>query len=138
MDTFAAYGHAIVSVALWALLVLLLGPFSALAKSKVGLVPGAAPAADYADPVYRLYRAQQNSAENLAVFAAVTFAAMLAGASPLWVNWLASVAFVARLVMVFVHVRGIGKPRNGARTVVFVFGWALHVVLAVLAILAAF
>lgn len=138
MEPFAAYGHAIVSIALWALVVLLLSPISALAKSKAGLVPGAAPQADYTDPVYRLYRSQQNSAENLAVFAAVTFAAMLAGASPFWVNWLASVAFVARLVMVFVHIQGIGKPRNGARTVLFVFGWALHAVLAVLAIFAAF
>ncbi len=109
MEPFAVYSHAIVAIALWALLVQVLNLMTATAKGKLGMAPGATPAADYADRTYRINRAYLNAVETLAVFGAVTVAAILAGASPFWVNLLASVAFVARLLMVVVHVQGVGK-----------------------------
>lgn len=132
------YGHAIVSVALWAILVQVLNFFSADRKAKAGLVPGATPKADYADPLYRLDRAYHNAAETLAVFVAVVAAAILAGASPFWVNLFAALAFLSRLAMVYVHLKGIGKLVFGPRTIFFVVGWALMIALALMAIAAVF
>ena len=138
MEQFAMYGHALVSIAIWALIVQLLSPISAAMKSKTGMAPGATPVADYSNRIYRLDRSYQNSVETLAVFVAVTVAAMLAGVSPFWVNLLASASLVARMVMIFIHIQGIGKPANGPRTALFVFSWALHVALAIMAIVAVF
>ncbi|AVO37208.1 MAPEG family protein [Pukyongiella litopenaei] len=138
MDTFAAYSHAIASVALFALIVLALSPLSALRKGAQGLAPGAEPVADYADPAYRLHRAFQNGSDTLGIFVAVTAAAILAGASPVWVNWLASLVLVSRIVMLVVHLRGIGQPHSGPRSFAYVAGWLCMVLLALSAVVAAF
>ena len=134
MEQFAEYGHAIVSLVLFSGTVLALSPFSALKKQGAGLAPGGTPAEDYADPAYRLHRAYQNGAENLGVFATVTVAAILAGASPFWINLLASLVLVARIAMLFVHLRGIGKPHNGPRSVFYVAGWACMLLIGLFAI----
>ena len=65
-------------------------------------------------------------------------AAILAGADATWVNWLASIFFVARVLHFLVHYAGIGPMNFGPRTFIFVVGWACSAVLAVLAILAVF
>ena len=98
------------------------------------MAPGATPSEDYSDPAYRLHRAYQNGAETLPVFATVTIAAILAGASPFWVNLLASLALVTRVAMLVVHLRGIGKPHSGIRSVFYVAGWACMLVTGILAI----
>lgn len=136
MDQFAAYGHAIVSIAIWSIIVLLLSPISAALKTRTGLAPGGTPVADYADRTYRIDRSYHNTVETLTVFAAVTLAAMLAGAPPFWVNMLASATLVARIVMIFIHIQGFGRPANGPRTGLYVLGWALQIAMAVLAIVA--
>ncbi len=138
MEQFADYGHAIVSVAVWALLVLVLNLISVLPKAKIGMVPGETPKADYADKVYRTERAYINSTESLAVMVAVVAAAILAGAPAFWVNLFAAIALLSRLGMVFVHIKGIGKPAGGPRTGFFVLGWGMQILIALLAIYAAF
>ncbi|WP_298846639.1 MAPEG family protein [uncultured Ruegeria sp.] len=138
MNIFAEYGHAIASVVLFTLVVLVLAPFSALAKQGKGLAPGATPEQNYADQAYRLNRAYLNGTETLPAFATVVTAAVLLGASPLWVNLLASVALVARLVMLVVHIKGIGKPNSGLRSVLYVLGWACMIVIGLMALVAAF
>ena len=138
MEQFVEYGHAIVSVAAFALVGLILSPVSAARKANEEMEPGAMPEADYSNLTYRLCRAHQNAIEMAGFFTAVTFAAILVGASPFWVNLLAALFLVSRIVMVFVHVRGIGKPVQGPRTLLYVFGWACCVVLGVLAIIAVF
>jgi uncharacterized MAPEG superfamily protein len=138
MEGFAEYGHAIVSLCVFALMTMLLSPASAAGKEKAGLAPGALPDADYADPLYRLCRAHLNATETLPIFATVAFAAMLAGASPLWVNILASLFLITRVLMMVVHIKGIGAPKRGPRTALYVMGWATLVLMALLAILAVF
>ncbi|XDA96787.1 MAPEG family protein [Sulfitobacter sp. LCG007] len=138
MEIFEAYSHATVSVAAFALLTLILAGWSSAAKGRAGVVSGGAPEADYANPAYRLYRAHMNAVEMVGPFTAVTLAAILAGASPLWVNWLASIFFVSRLVHAWVHVSGKGKPDGGLRSWVFVVGMVMCVLLGLMAIVAGF
>lgn len=122
MDGFDAYGHAIAAMALMAVIVLAIGPVSALRKQAAGLAPGATPPQDYANPAFRWHRAHGNASESMGVFAAVTVAAILAGASPLWVNWLASLFVVARVAMLVLHVGGIGRADVGPRSFAYVAG----------------
>ncbi len=138
MDVFTEYGHAVASVMVFTLAVLFLAPFTALAKQGKGLAPGASPEQDYEDRAYRLNRAYLNGTETLPAYVAVTFAAILMSVSPFWVNLLASIALLARLAMLFVHIRGIGKPYSGLRSVLYVVGWACMFVTAILALVAAF
>ncbi|MGC1489282.1 MAG: MAPEG family protein, partial [Albidovulum sp.] len=130
MEHFAQYGHAIVSLCLFALIALALSPLSGAGKAKAGLASGAMPDADYDKSVYRLFRAHMNAVETLPVFATVTFAAMAAGANPYWVNILASAFLVSRILMLFVHIKGVGAPDRGPRSLTYVFGWATLVALA--------
>jgi uncharacterized MAPEG superfamily protein len=138
MEQFAQYGHAIVALAAMAAFGLLLGPISGMRKRAHGLTPGAEPKADYADPCYRWHRAQQNTAEIIGPFAAVVLAAILAGANPFWVNLLASLFFVSRVLLTFVHVKGIGKPDVSLRSFTYIAGWLMCLILAILAITAVF
>ncbi|MES0861773.1 MAPEG family protein [Ruegeria sp. SCPT10] len=138
MDLFTDYSHAVASVVIFTLVVLLLSPLTAMAKQSKGLAPGATPDQDYADRAYRLNRAYLNGTETLPAFVAVTIAAILLGASPFWVNLLASVALVARLAMLVVHIRGTGKPNSGIRSVFYVLSWACMFVIGVMALVAAF
>jgi len=134
MEQFSAYGHAIVSMAGLSLLILLLSPLSALRKTSAGLAPGAEPEADYANATYRWHRCYTNLTESVGVFAAVTAAAILAGASPFWVNLLASGFLLFRVVLAFVHIRGSGSPNMGIRSYTYVAGWLMCILLAVMAI----
>lgn len=138
MEQFSEYGHAIVSVVAFALIGLILGPVSGARKANEQLEPGAMPKEDYSSLTYRLCRAHQNAIEMAGFFTAVTFAAILAGASPFWVNLLASLFFASRIVMAFVHIRGIGDPQRGPRSLLYVLGWACCATLGIFAIVAVF
>lgn len=138
MEAFAAYSHALAALVVFTLITLALSPFSALAKQKAGLAPGATPEQDYASKAYRLNRAYLNGCETLPAFLTVTLAAVLAGAAPFWVNLLASLALVSRIIMVFIHLQGIGKPHSGPRSVFYVIGWVCMAGLAILALAAVF
>ena len=134
MEQFASYGHAIASVAAVAIFGLLMAPLSAMRKSRIGLAPGCEPVADYTSSVYRWHRAYANLSEMMGFFAAVTMAAILAGANPFWVNLLASLFFVSRLVLAVVHIRGIGRPDMSIRSFTYVAGWLCCLILALMAI----
>lgn len=136
MQQFVQYDYAIVSIAIWLLMVQLLGAAVGAAKARSGLVPGATPPADYASRLYRMHRAYQNSVDNLAMLVAAIVIAILAGAPVFWVNLFASVAVVARLVMVFIHIMGLGNAAFGLRTMTYVFHWALILAIAAMAVVA--
>ena len=138
MEQFAEYGHAIAAMAGVGLLILLLSPLSALKKQKLGLAPGATPEQDYGLAAYRWHRCYGNLAESVGTFVAVTAAAILAGANPAWVNWLASIFLLIRIGLVFVHIQGIGKPDMSVRSFTYVAGWLICVILALMAIVAVF
>ena len=67
-------------------------------------------------------------------FIAATVAAILAGASPFWVNVLASVFIVSRVVTALVHIRTENQP---ARSATWMVGMICVLALAVMAVLAA-
>lgn len=138
MEQFAAYGHAIVSVAATAIFGLLVNPFTALSKTGKGLAAGQTATPDYGDKLYRFDRAYLNLTEIMGFFVASVGAAILAGANPTWVNWLASIFFVSRLAVFAVHYSGIGPMNFGPRTFIFVIGWACCVILSLMAIFAVF
>ena len=138
MEQFTAYGHAIVAIAIWILVVQVLSAWAGVAKGNAGITAGGTPPEDYENKIYRLHRAYENSAANLSVLVAAVVIAVFAGVSPFWVNLLASVAVVARLVMVYVHIQGMGKGTQGLRTGIFVFHWALIVLMTILAVFAVF
>ena len=138
MEQFAAYGHAIVSLAVFALVGLILGPVAAGRSTAAGYAPGEVPRADYDDPVYRLTRAYQNAMELTGIFTAVVVAAILAGAGAWWVNLLAAVFLISRLLVAVIHIAGVGSPNMGPRSIVFVIGWACCVILAIMAVVAVF
>lgn len=137
MEPFAAYGHALASVALFALIVMVFSPLSAIQKAKRGLAPGAEPAADYGDLAYRLHRVFSNGTDSLAIFVAVTGVSVLAGANPFWVNLLAAAALVSRVAMIVLHAGAIGKADNGARSIAYVVGLLCMLILGVLGLVAA-
>ena len=138
MEAFDAYSHAIASVVIFTLITLVISPLSALVKMNKGLPPGATPEQDYADAAYRLNRAYLNCTETLPAFVAVVGAAILLGVSPYWVNVLASIALVARIIMLIVHVRGMGGPNMSLRTFAYVGGWAPMLIIGLMALAAAF
>lgn len=97
------YAHAILSLALWAVLVLVLSAISTVGRTP-DRAPCGKPVRDYANPVYRRERAFANAVETSGPFVAATAAAILAGAAPFWVNLLAAVFVTARLAMAVVHI----------------------------------
>ena len=138
MEAFSEYGHALASVAGMVLMWAVLSPLSSIKKEKAGAEVGAAPAEDYENPAYRWYRAYMNLTETMPFFVGAVGTAMLAGASPFWVNLLASLFLVSRIAAAYVHIQGIGKKSGGPRSMLFVVGWACCIVLAILAIVAVF
>ena len=114
MEAFDAYGHAILSLALWALLVTVLAAVSTRGRTAANRCDCGKPKRDYSDPAYRRERAFMNAIEISGPFIAATLAAILAGASPFWVNLLASIFILARLATAFVHIRTENQPMRSA------------------------
>ena len=135
MENFTAYSHAIASLALWAVMISILGMISTRGRSAEGRCDCGKPKRNYDDPVYRSERAFMNAVESSGPFIAATVAAILIGASPFWVNIFASLFIVARVGMVFVHLRTTNQP---ARSLFFVLGLVCVLALVVMTIGAAF
>lgn len=127
------YSHALASLALWAILMTVLGILSVAGTMRARTESGH-PVRDYSDPAYRRHRAFQNAIETTGPFLAATLSAILAGASPFWVNLFASVFVVARIAMAAVHV---GTEVQWARSALWTVGLACTLGLAVMALLAA-
>ena len=136
MEHLSQYGHAIASVALYGVIAQVLNAATGIRKGALNMAPGENYAPNYDDPAYRLDRTYMNTIESLVFFAAIVAAAILAGASPFWINLLASLALVTRVAMLVVHLRGIGKPHNGPRSVFYVSGWVCMLVIALFALVA--
>jgi uncharacterized MAPEG superfamily protein len=99
-------------------------------------VPGMPLKGNHGDLSFRTLRTYQNSVENLPAFIAVLGLAIIAGASALWVNWLAALHVALRLAYWAIYYGGIGKVQAGPRTIVFVLAFFANVVLAIVALIA--
>ena len=133
MEQFASYGHAIASLALWAILVPVLSALSTRGRTAEKRCDCGKPKRDYSDPVYRTERAFMNAVETSGPFVAATLAAILSGAAPFWVNLFASVFIVARLAMAVVHIR---TENQTLRSMTFGVGLLCSLALAVMALAA--
>ncbi len=129
------YGHAIASLALWALVMLVLSMLSATGRAPEGRCDCGQPKRNYADPVYRRDRAFKNAIEASGPFIAVTVAAILIGAAPFMVNLLASVFLIARIAMAVVHIRTKIQP---LRSIFWAVGFFSVIGQAVVVLLAVF
>ncbi|UWQ17811.1 MAPEG family protein [Jannaschia sp. M317] len=128
------YAHALASLAIWAILSQVLAGVSTIGRTP-DRAPCGKPVRDYSNPVYRRERAFANAIESSGPFVAATVAAMLVGASPFWVNLLASVFVVARIAMAVVHVR---TENQTMRSAFFAIGLFMTAGLALLALIGAF
>lgn len=137
MEQFSQYGMALVSIGVFVIIVLMMSPLVAIRKSAAGLTAGSNPPGDYDNPTYRLNRAYLNATEITGPFVGATGAAMLAGASPFWVNLLAGIFVIGRVVNLAVHVGGLKPMDIGPRTFSYVIGWACCILLALMAVFAA-
>lgn len=138
MDQFAAYGHAIASVVIWAVMAQILNAATGIRKGAANLAPGDTHKADYENAAYRLDRAYMNTVETLAFYAAIVVAAVLAGANPFWINLLATWALVLRIAANVVYLRGIGQAYGGLRTQMMIGVSLCNILMAVLAVAALF
>ncbi|MEM7067367.1 MAG: MAPEG family protein [Pseudomonadota bacterium] len=134
MENIAEYGHALVALLLFVLIVLVQSAMVGAGKAKAGLAPGGNPENDYSSALYRLNRSHQNGIETMAAAAVVVFASIALGVSSWWVNVLMSVFLLTRIAYIFVYAKSIGKPAQGARTFTYVAGWACLVVLCLMSI----
>ena len=131
MEIFEAYSHAIASLALWALLCLILGAMSTQGRNADNRCECGQPKRDYSNVVYRRGRAFANAIEMNGPFIAATVAGILAGASPFAVNLLASVFIVSRIAMAVVHIKTENQPMRSATWAIGMFAVFIMALMAV-------
>lgn len=131
------YGLALVSVAVFALLTMGLNLATGYSKGQGGVTAGGTPTEDYGSRLYRLNRAYINAVESFAIFGVIVAVCVLVGAAPFWVNSLAALVAVSRVALAYIHVQGIGAEAMGPRSIVFIFGFLLTAVLALMALVGA-
>jgi uncharacterized MAPEG superfamily protein len=135
VEAFSDYGHAIAALALWALVTLTLSALSTRGRTAENRCDCGKPKRNYADLSYRSERAFMNAVEASGPFIAATVAAILAGASPFWVNLFASVFIVARIAVAYVHIATENQP---LRSAIWSVGLVCTLALALLAVVAVF
>ena len=135
MEYLSAYSHAIAALALWSLIASALVPVSVQMRAGGQTCDCGKPKRDYSDRGYRAERALMNAVEASGPFIAATVAAILADASPFWVNLLASLFIVARIAMACVQ---IGTTNGTLRSACWAVGMLCSIALALIALVAAF
>lgn len=132
-----AYQPAFLALILLCLMVLVQGFLAgAIGYGKSNEEAGRPLKGNHEDQSFRVIRTYGNSTENLSMFVAVAFLAILAGVSPMLVNWLVAAHVLARLAYWGVYYAGIGKTGGGARTIIYVIGLLANIVLALLTVYA--
>ena len=125
------YRPAIMASIILCLLILLQGLLGAIFGIALGREePGGRLKGDYSEFGFRALRAHANSSENLPVFAFSLLLAMIVGANPGWVNWLAGFYVATRVIHSIIYYGGIGPNNNGPRTMVFGLGQMSNLLLA--------
>ena len=134
MEIIAPYALGVSALLLFILIVLFQGALVGAGKASANVTPGAEPDADYELKLYRAHRSHQNGTENIGAISATLVFCILAGVSAWWVNLLMGLYLLFRLVYIFIYAQNIGNPAQSTRTFVYVAGWAMNVILAVMAI----
>lgn len=137
LNNFSAYHPALIALAILCIAVLIqsfLAGIFGLAKGNE--IPGKPLRGDHDNFSFRSIRAYGNSVENLPAFGWVLLLAIIGGASPKLVNWLAGIHVTLRLIYWGIYYAGVGKVAGGPRTMVYVLAWLVNLVLAIVALLA--
>lgn len=131
----SAYSTALAALMVLVLAVLIQALFAGvIGLSKAGgELPGVPLQGDHRSLNFRVLRTYANSTENLPAFAVALLLAVLAGASPKWVNLLAALHVGFRLAFWGIYYSGVGKVAGGPRTISYVLGWMINLILAVVA-----
>ena len=129
-----SYAHALAALGGWALLMIVLS-FASVVGKPLARTESGHPVRNYSDPFYRRTRAFLNALEATGPFIAATVAAILVGASPLWVNIFASVFLAARIAMAVVHIATEIQP---LRSAFYAIGLLCCIALAFMSIFGAF
>jgi len=135
MEQFAAYGHAIASLAIWALIVTALMGLSTRGRNAEDRAVCGKPKRNYDNQWYRSERALMNAVEMSGPFIGATVAAILAGASPFWVNVLAAVFVVSRIATAVVHIWTTNQPM---RSLFWAVSFFIVLAMAILALIGVF
>lgn len=93
-------------------------------------IPGMPLKYDHSKFSFRVLRTHSNSAESFPAFGWALLVAIVAGASPMLVNWLAGIYFTFRIAFWAIYYSGVGKVAGGPRTIAFVGGLLTNMVLA--------
>lgn len=134
---FSSYNGAIAALILAVIITLVQGFLGAVfGFVKGGKTPGAALDGDHANIGFRALRTYQNSTENLPAFAVAVIAAIVVGASASLINMLAWLYVGSRLLFWGVYYAGVGKPAGGPRSMIYVLGWAINLIIAGVALFA--
>jgi len=99
-------------------------------------IPGMPLKFDHSNLSFRAIRTHSNSAESLPAFGWALLVAIVVGASPVLINWLAGIYFVFRMAFWAIYYSGIGKAAGGPRTMAFVGGLVTNIVLVCTALYA--
>lgn len=130
------YQSGLIALAAVCLLTLIQSLLTAAAFADGTQTPGVPLSGDHNVFSFRVVRAYANATENLPAFGFALFVAILAGANPTLVNWLAILYVVFRVAFSAVYYAGIGVAAGGPRTMLYVGGLATNVVLTITAIYA--
>jgi len=135
----AAYSLSIVGALLLCLLSIVLAVHSGSSKGRAGALSGPVLPADDNNPLYRIDRVHMNAVEALTPFAVPAVLAMMVAVRPAILAALVWVYTAIRLVHVVVYLRGGNAAKGGSiRTILYVSGTLVNVVLIVVTAVAAF
>ena len=130
----ASYQLSFAVLAALSLTTLVQNFLTALAFQTEEQVPGMPLNFDHSKLSFRVLRTYSNSAESLPAFGWALLVAVVAGASPSLVNWLAGIYFVFRIAFWAIYYSGVGKIAGGPRTMAFVGGLLTNIALAITAL----
>lgn len=106
---------------------LMIAPLAFASKEQV---PGMPLALDHTKFSFRVLRTYSNSVETFPAFGSALLVAVVAGSSPLLVNWLAGIYFAFRMLFWGIYYSGFGIVTGGPRSLAFVGGLLTNIVLA--------
>lgn len=136
METIATYSLGIISLLIFVLIVLVQSALVGVGKGKAGVTPGADPEPNYDNALYRMDRAHLNGVEIMPAAAVALIISILVGVSSWWVNLLMGIFLLTRIAYIAIYAKNVGAQVQGARTMIYVAGWAMLVILCLMSILA--
>ena len=102
----------------------------AIGLGKSNEEPGLPLKGSHNDFSFRTLRTYANSVENLPMFGLIVLLAIFIGVEPKWVNWLAVIHVVCRVLYWAIYYSGIGKVEGGPRTITYVIALFANFILA--------